>query len=330
MSSRTRFLGRIRSGTGRNLACAVASIGFAASASAADLDASFFKAPPVMPDLTWHGITLIGAIDVAAQYEQHGAPIGGFYTSSGLITPWNRSAQWLIAPNQSLQSFVGIKVEEPVTSDLKFIARAEIGFVPTTGGLADAIGGTQQMNGIPLNQQNMNGDGPRAGQIFNGEAWAGFDNKTWGTLHVGRNNSVSLDMMGAYDPLASYGFSLVGYTGNLAGQGSPETSRIDDSIKYLNNWGPFRTEILYGHPGTNVKDFFQGTVGFVRPNFSVDLIGGHASDQLTLNALAGAANLGSHFLGARVFDTDMYGLFAKYVFDVGGRVRCPRLSRSSS
>jgi predicted porin len=319
MSSKTRFLGRIRSGTGRNLACAVASIGFAASASAADLDASFFKAPPVMPDLTWHGITLIGAIDVAAQYEQHGAPIGGFYTSSGLITPWNRSAQWLIAPNQSLQSFVGIKVEEPVTSDLKFIARAEIGFVPTTGGLADAIGGTQQMNGIPLNQQNMNGDGPRAGQIFNGEAWAGFDNKTWGTLHVGRNNSVSLDMMGAYDPLASYGFSLVGYTGNLAGQGSPETSRIDDSIKYLNNWGPFRTEILYGHPGTNVKDFFQGTVGFVRPNFSVDLIGGHASDQLTLNALAGAANLGSHFLGARVFDTDMYGLFAKYVFDVGGR-----------
>src|SRR5258708_26985517 len=77
MSSKTRFLGRITSGTGRNLACAIASISFAASASAADLDASFLKAPPVMPDLTWHGITLIGAIDVSGQYEQHGAPYAG-------------------------------------------------------------------------------------------------------------------------------------------------------------------------------------------------------------------------------------------------------------
>src|SRR4029077_21203031 len=110
---------------------AVVSISFAASASAADLDASFLKAPPVMPDLTWHGITLIGAIDVSGQYEQYGAPyVGGVYTPSSMITPWNRSAQWLFAPNQSLQSYVGVKVEEPVTSEIKFIARAEMGFNP--------------------------------------------------------------------------------------------------------------------------------------------------------------------------------------------------------
>jgi predicted porin len=319
MSSKTRFLRRIISGTGRNLACAVASISFAASASAADLDASFLKAPPVMPDLTWHGITLIGAIDVSGQYEQYGAPyVGGVYTPSSMITPWNRSAQWLFAPNQSLQSYVGVKVEEPVTSEIKFIARAEMGFNPTTGDISDALKSTQRMNGIALNQQTMNGDGSRAGQILNGEAWAGFDSKPWGTIHVGRNNSVSLDMLGAYDPLASYGFSLFGYVGFLAGQGSAETPRIDDSIKYLNNFGPIRVEAMYGHPDTNVKDFFQGTIGFVRPNFSVDLIGGHASDVVSINALAGPANLGSNFLGARVFDTDMYGFFAKYVFDVGG------------
>jgi predicted porin len=319
MSSKTRFLGRITSGTGRNLACAIASISFAASASAADLDASFLKAPPVMPDLTWHGITLIGAIDVSGQYESKGAPYAGsVYTPSSLITPWNRSPQWLFAPNQSLQSYVGIKVEEHLTSDIDFIARAEMGFNPTTGDISDALKSSQRANGIPLNMQNSNGDGSRAGQILNGEAWAGFDSKPWGTIHVGRNNTVSLDMLGAYDPLASYGFSLFGYVGNLAGQGSAETPRIDDSIKYLNNFGPFRVEAMYGHPDTNVKDFFQGTVGFVRPNFSIDLIGGHASDVVSTSALAGPANLGSNFLGARVFDTDMYGFFAKYVFDVGG------------
>jgi predicted porin len=320
MNSKKRFLTRIISGTGRNLAFAVASISFAASASAADVDTSFLKAPPVMPDLTWHGITLIGAIDVAGQYEQNGAPyVGGVYTPSSMITPWNRSAQWLFAPNQSLQSFVGIKVDESLTSNLNFIARAEMGFNPTTGDISDALKSTQRMNGIPLNQQDMNGDGSRAGQILNGEAWAGFDSKPWGTVHVGRNNTVALDMMGAYDPLASYGFSLFGYVGFLAGQGSAETPRIDDSIKYLNNWGPVRVEAMYGHPDTNVKDFYQGTVGIVRPNFSVDLIGGHADDMVSVNALAGPTNLGSQFLGARVFDTDMVGFFAKYVFDLGGK-----------
>ncbi|WMT76428.1 porin [Bradyrhizobium sp. Ash2021] len=319
MGSKSRFVKSIIRGTGKSFACAVASAGFVASASAADLDGLVLKAPPVMPDLTWHGITLIGAIDVSGQYEQHGAPYaGGATTSSSLITPWNRSPQWLFAPSQSLQSFLGVKVEEPITSDVKFIARAEMGFNPTTGDISDALKSTQRMNGIPLNLQSMNGDGSRAGQILNGEAWAGFDSKPWGTIHIGRNNAVALDMLGAYDPLASYGFSLFGYVGLLAGQGSAETPRIDDSIKYLNSWGPIRTELMYGHPNTNAKDFFQGTIGFVRPNFSIDLIAGHVSDMLLVNALAGPANLGSQFLGARVFDTNMYGFLAKYVFDLSG------------
>jgi predicted porin len=315
LNSASRLIG-IRIGAA--VVCVIAASSLCSSADAADVDFPL-KAPPVMPDLTWHGITFIGAIDVGAQYVQNGAPYAGFQsTTPALIAPSSRSAQWYFSPNQSLQSYIGVKVVEPLTSDLKFIARAEMGFDPTTGTIADGLKAVQRNNGIPSNLQTFNGDASRAGQIFNGEAWAGFDEKRWGTIHVGRNNSVSLDMIGAYDPLASYGFSLYGFSGLLAGQGSSETGRVDDSIKYLNSVGPFRTEILYGHPNTNAKDFVQGTIGFVQPNFSVDLIGGHASAAVSINALAGPANLGSSFLGARVFDTDMYGIFAKYVFDVGG------------
>jgi predicted porin len=296
----------------------LASLGSIGAASAADIEWPVLKAPPVMPDLTWHGITLIGAIDIAGQYESAGAPyVGGSPTGASQITPWNRSPQWLFNPSQSLQSYVGFKVDESLTSDLSFIARAEIGFNPTQGDLANTLKTSQSMDGIPLNQQVANGDGSRAGQLFNGEAWAGFDGKQWGAIHVGRNNSVSSDMLSAYDPLYSYGFSLFGYSGALPGQGSPESSRIDESIKYLNNWGPFRAEVMYGHPDSNVKDILQATVGFVRPNFSVDLIGGHANDVVLVSALSGAANLGSQFLGARVFDTNMYGIYGKYVFDLG-------------
>jgi predicted porin len=296
----------------------LASLGLVGRANAADMEWPVLKAPPVMPDLTWHGITIIGAIDVAGQYESSGAPYaGGSPVGSSMITPWNRSPQWLFNPSQSFQSYVGIKVEEGLTSDLNFIARAEIGFNPTTGELSDTLKEVRAMNGIPLSQQVANGDGPRAGQIFNGEAWAGFDSKLLGTIHVGRNNDVSLDMLAAYDPLFSYGFSLFGYNGIPVGQGSPQDSRIDSSVKYLKSWGPVRVELMYGHPDTQTKDILQGSIGFVRPNFSVDLFAGHADDVVTTSALSGVANVGSPFLGARVFDTTMYGIFGKYVFDLG-------------
>ncbi|MDA9453938.1 hypothetical protein XI00_06710 [Bradyrhizobium sp. CCBAU 21359] len=299
-------------------ACTITTMGYDAAAQAADIEFPI-KAPPVMPDLTWHGITLIGAIDVAGQYEQYGAPYAGnMYSSASQISPFSRNAQWLFAPSQSFQSYIGVKVEEPLTSDLKFIARAEMGFNPTTGDIADALKSVQRNNGIPLASQTVNADGSRAGQILNGEAFVGVDSKPWGVIHVGRNNAVSLDMVAAYDPLISYAFSLFGYVGLLAGQGSSETARVDNSIKYLNSYGPFRTEIMYGAPNTNVKNFVQGTIGFVKPNFSVDLIGGHTSDSVSVGALSGAANLGSNLLGARVYDTDMYGFFAKYIFDLGG------------
>jgi predicted porin len=177
--------------------------------------------------------------------------------------------------------------------------------------------GMQKNNGIPLSQQTANGGGPRAGQLINGEAWAGFQDKTWGELHIGRNNMISTDMTGAYDPLASYGFSLLGYFGLLAGQGSSDTARIDQSIKYLNNFGPWRMSVVYGKPETNVKEFYQGSVGFVRPNFSVDVIAGHGSDLVSTFALSGSANINSKYLGAKVFDSDMVGAFGKYVFDLG-------------
>ena len=318
MGAKSKLLGLMRGGAVRSLLCLVASLGLAAGTNAADLDWPV-KAPPPLPDLTWKGVTLIGAIDVAGQYEQNGAPYAGnVYTPAGLITPWNRSAQFLFAPNQSLQSYIGVKVEEDITSNLKFIARLETGFNPTTGEISDALKEMRNQNGIALNQQVANGDGGRAGQILNGEAFVGFDSKQFGIVHIGRNSVASLDMLSAYDPLASYGFSLFGYVGFLAGMGSAETGKIDESIKYMNSWGPIRTELFYGRPDTNAKDFYQGTIGFVRPEFSFDFLAGQAHDMVSATALAGPSFLGSPFLGARVFDSTIYGAFAKYTFNVGG------------
>jgi predicted porin len=279
---------------------------------------SFFKNPPVQPDLTWNGITIHGAIDIAGQYESVGAPYaGGLVTSSVMISPQARAPQWLLIGNQTTQSYVGVKVDRSLTEDVAFIARLDSGFNPTRGELVNQIGTLQRANGVPLNQQYINGDGPRDGQIFNGDAWAGLDAKSWGAIHIGRNTSAYEDMLFAYDPLLSSSFSLGGWSPQM--YGSPETARLDDSVKYLNTFGPFRTELMYAAPGTAVNRLYQATFGYVRPNFSIDILAGHTNDSFNVASLSGAANLGSTFLGAQVFDTDVYGIFGKYVFDIGGR-----------
>ncbi|MCC8957360.1 porin [Bradyrhizobium sp. Pear77] len=299
---------------------AVASGAFALSANAADLDTLFTKAPPVIPDLTWKGITVIGAIDLSGQYETHSTPYAGQINgTSSLVVPTNQGPGWFLAPNQTIQSYIGVKVDQPITDDLRVIGRLEIGFNPTGGELVNGPRSLQMQNGIPLTQQTMSADSARAGQIFNGDAYGGFALKQWGELRAGRNTAVSTDMLYAYDPLLSLGFSLFGYSGIIAGQGSIEPSKLDSSVKYVNQVGMFRTELLYGAPGTDVRQFYQGAIGIVRPEFSVDAFAGQAKDIVNLSSLNGAANVGSPFLGARVSDTVLYGIFGKYVFDVGGR-----------
>jgi len=291
----------------------LAVLSIASPALAADLP----KLPEV-PDLSWHGITFIGNIDVALQYETHGAPYAGMiYSPESFIGASSRQGQFFLAPNQESQSFVGIKVDERIIPGWHFVSRLEVGLIPTTGELADALKSAQKMNGILAAQQVQAGDGPRAGQIFNGEAWGGLSSDRFGTLRLGRNRSIPFDTLVTYDPLASYGFSQIGYNGTFTGQGSPETSFVDSSIKYLKDYKHFSTELIYAQPRSDARQFGQGMVGVVYPNFSVSAIGGAGTDQLLISSLAGAANLGSQFLGAKVFDTTMYGFFGKYVFHIG-------------
>jgi hypothetical protein len=310
----------VRKGVGcHKLALAASTLALSAatpaSAQGIDFARLIAEGPSAIPDLRWNGITLIGAIDVSGQYESRGSPYhGDMFTSAGIIGPANRSPQWVFAPNQVLQSYIGVKVDEPIGHGIALVGRAEFGFNPTTLDVSDALKSLRRANGVPASQQYTSGDGTRAGQVLNGEAWGGIKVAHLGELRAGRNDTISLDLAGIYDPLLSYGFSLSGYVVLLIGQGSPETPRIDHSIKYLGMFGPIRVKAIYGDPGTDVKQFYQGSIGYVRPRLSVDVFGGHASDMMSATALSGPANLGSHYLGARVFDTAMYGVFTRFVF----------------
>jgi predicted porin len=272
---------------------------------------------PTIPPLTWGPLTIYGVIDVAAQYATHGVPISGsVYSTPGFITPPGRQSKLVLSPNQSIPSFIGFRIDQPIAPGFNLIVKAESGFVPTTLQLDDALKALQKQNGVPLAQQESSFDGPRAGQIFNGQAFGGVSSTRFGTLTYGRQYTPLLDNILRYDPLASYAFSPLGFYGSYSGQGSSETTFIDSSIKYAHKLGPVRVSAFYADPKTNVKRFSQISLGLDLQSVSIDVIGGRASDQVAAAALS-AATLAAHpsaktQLGAKVFDTNMFGVFGKW------------------
>ncbi len=110
-------------------------------------------------------------------------------------------------------------------------------------------------------------------------AYAGVSNPTYGTLTVGRQQSLELDNMAVYDPqLLSYAFSLIGYSGAFAGAGFTEDARWDNSIKYIYQYGPFHAAGMYTNGGWDTAIFsgaYGANVGFTWKGLSVDAVYQH-------------------------------------------------------
>jgi predicted porin len=243
--------------------------------------------------LTWNGITLYGTVDIGVAYVSHGAPLSqDFYVGLPyLISKNSNKSITSVAPSGLSQSKLGVKGKEDLTDNLAFVFNAEMGFNPTSGNLADALKSLQHNNGVALANQTTAGDGSRAGQFFNGQVWGGFSSKDWGTLSIGRQNTLLAENIVKYDPMnASYAFSPIGFSGMTAGMGATEDVRLDDSVKYFYKHDIFHVGALYqfGKTDSSPGEAWQGDVGVDYAGFAVDAIYGHKKDAIAAGSLSAA------------------------------------------
>jgi len=271
--------------------------------------------------LTWNGVTLYGTVDIGVAYQNHGAPLSqDFYPGLEYAVAKNSNKSiTTVAPSGLSQSKVGIRGNEPINDDLSFVFNAEMGFNPTSGKLADAPASLIHNNGVPLAQQTAAGDGARAGQFFNGPASGGFSSKTFGTLLIGRNNTVLLDNVNKYDPMnASYAFSPLGYSGLTAGGGNTELTRLDDSLKYNFKYDMFHFAALYqfGKTDSSPGEAWQGDIGFDYAGFSVDGVYAKKKDAIALSSLSAAQvalpGVPHDSLAATISDNESWTIAASY------------------
>ncbi len=232
-------------------------------------------------------------------------------------------SQTSIAPSGLSQSKVGIRGKEMITGDLSFVFNGEMGFNPQSGNLADAPKSLIHNNGVALANQKTAGDGSRAGQFFNGQAWGGLSSPEWGTLTFGRHVTILGENIVKYDPMnGSYAFSPIGYSGMTGGMGDTEDVRLDDSVKYQWKYDMFHVGALYqfGKSDSSPGEAWQGDVGFDYAGFSVDGIFGHKKDALALASLSAAQVAGTsttpglplNSLAATVSDNTSWTLAASY------------------
>jgi predicted porin len=265
--------------------------------------------------LSWGPFTVYGTVDVGMGYESNGAAYTAAWNNGvdNFVTKNNRGAKWLWTPNGLSQSVVGIKMSQSLAplglAGWSLIGTVETGFNPYYGYLADAQRSQVQNNGKALTLQGANNDSSRTGQWDNSQGFIGLSNKTYGTITVGRVNTLSLDAINSYDPMGgSYAFSPLGFSGSFAGFGNTEAARANTAVKYrldfpypafysanlrvggLVQWGGY-------DQGNGTDGLYQGQVGadfnlFGGTPFagalSMDAIGSYAKDAVNLGTFTGS------------------------------------------
>ncbi len=301
----------------------------ALNANAADIGLMPTKAVPyTSPDdsLCWHGVCMYGIVDMGFGYQTHGAPFNGSFTPGDAYVVMKNSnrGMFLASPNALSQSTIGLKGETEILPGLKALFKIDTGFDPMSGQLANSPGSFVQNNGVALATQTANGDSSRAGQALNGQALVGVSSPLYGTLTVGRQNTLTLDQILAYDPMGgSYAFSPLGFNGAFGGGGVTQDGRLDQSIKYRWEYGPVHAGAMYqvgnyGNSGNSMwpHDAVQADIGASYLGFSVDGTFSKIRGAVSTALLGTTANfLGNQTLAATISDNTSFMATAKYKID---------------
>ena len=267
--------------------------------------------------LTWRGLTLYGTIDVGLAWLSHGAPLSPDFPPGlpFVIQRFSDRAIVSVAPNGLSQSRLGLAGSEALGNGVSAIFRLETGFQPTSGALTDGPRSLIAADGVALKAQTTSGDTGRAGQALQGAAWAGLDGGRFGALTFGRQNSLLLDDLIAYDPQAqSYAFSPIGYSGVAAGAGDTQDARFDSAVKYVVRRGPVRLALLhqFGGVGRFAGDADEADLGVSLGGVSADAAYSHVGNAIavaSLNAVQAAAAPGT--LAATISDNTALSAEAK-------------------
>jgi predicted porin len=199
-------------------------------------------------------ITFYGVLDAGVAHIQHSVDFSDqFPVGSNPFPQKSTTGATGMFDGGLSQNRVGIKVSTDLTNGWNAFLQLETAFNLTTGVVASASQGLAQ-NKAAVNSTAANTNAgvqlsaPSAidGQLFNRGAFLGISNATYGTLSIGRQQTLLFDVMPGYDGLAlAQLFTPIGFTGAYIGGGVTDDSRVDNAVKYRVKTGDVTLAALY-------------------------------------------------------------------------------------
>jgi predicted porin len=265
-------------------------------AMAADLPykATVKAKPPENDDICIKGICLYGNFDMGVTFISHSTGYAGSAVAplDTLVSRNGGAGSYFgVGGNQLSSSFIGLRGKQEIGDNLYAVFNLQTLFNPASGVTGNGVATVAQNNGLPFGSlQNAFGDSSKAGQLFNNAAYFGISSPTYGTVTIGRQNSLSSDLITNYDPLSgSNAFSVISFQGANGGGGDTENRIYDNSYEYRVDVGPVRLAAIAqlrngGNSGTG--NAFEGDIGFDYLGLSADFVGGKIYNATAASPLA--------------------------------------------
>lgn len=285
---------------------------------------SWMDSTPKDCPLSYWGVTFYGTIDMGVGYASNRSKFNGARPEGiqNLVSRTSHGAGFQLVPGGLSQSNVGIKWKEQIVPDWYFIGDVNAGFDPYSLQYANGPRSLAENNTTPQFLQSSNGDSSRAYGPINTRAYAGLQNKTFGTLTYGRQYAFANDIDNPYDPFGgAYAFSLIGASSSLgSGLGNSEMGRYTNSIKYLYEDHGVRvgamTTVGGYSAGNNAQLAYNFDLGFDYNGFSFDGVYEYGKDVVQLG-LWGTATVPPtpRTLKATISNQSSFELVGKYKWD---------------
>lgn len=276
-----------------------------------------------------NGVSVYGIADAMIGTVQHSYTLDQQYANSDALTkafPANgngSNAQTGLINGGISPSRLGLKGNYDVGNGINAFFTVETGINITTGKLSNAAGCLQSNSGTTAATQNTDcSDSAVNGQLDSRQGFVGISEERAGSIALGRNYAIISDVLTVYDPVQySQQFSLLGASGGYGGSGGiSEDSRVDDSLKYKNSFGPVKVALLYkpnGTPGaTSAKSAAGFSVGYEQGNLGIQ-----TAYQSFTDALKGSISTVVGDVKVTAYDNAAYTIAAKYKLNDAATVK---------
>ncbi|MDE1892179.1 MAG: porin [Betaproteobacteria bacterium] len=219
----------------------------------------------------------------------------------------------------------GIKGNEDLGQGRKVGFTLESGFSINNGQLATSgLAGSSNVY--------SNADTSLNGQLFGRQAHLDLSDPTYGMLQIGRVYNVQADIItGGYDPVDFQMFSPINFSGSYGGAGLTDNFRVDNSLKYIKNYGNYTFKYLHSFGGISnsygARSSDQASLGYENHRFGVQAAYEYTHDVsslgfpgvFTTNPTSGTAPVGGvplpNSVSATFFDLRSLMLAGKYNFN---------------